>query len=197
MAEIFLRGINLLEKTLRAEIINDYLTSQRTRRCVCFSCGNSARLLRDTGLDVVYIGEKGILKPNKWFSKQEIQSTFNGLFDATSGNLNEHLMEKVAVELKRVLSDSSEIERFCYLFKENHFFDEDTIRRFNPQQGEYLIPTGSGETILCLKYAFPQLTFIPIRIRGNLNTEFHEGYSLNPRLLKHFGSYGKEISLDY
>jgi hypothetical protein len=193
MTEILLKGINLLEKKIRAELIRDHLVSKGLNRCVCFSCGHSAGLLEAEGLNVVYIGEKGILKPNKWFTPEEIQKVFNGLFDATSGNLNDSIMGQIAIRLREI----KKRQELYSLFEKNPYFDLNSIDRFDPDNNTYLIPTGSGETIICLTLAFPQTRFVPIRVQGVSSTEFQEGYPLNPRLLQNFGTYTDRILPTY
>jgi hypothetical protein len=198
MEGVFLKGINLVEKTIRARVIAEYLAVSGINRCVCFSCGNSARLLKGMGLDVIHIGEGGDLKPIRWFSLEDIQKTFNGLFDATSGNLPDNLMCRIADELRKTWEDTRTRQRLFSSLEGERFFDYSSMERFNPDsKGTYLIPTGSGETITCLQLAFPSLKLIPVRIRGNPNTELHEGYSLNSSLIEKFGSYGDCVEIPY
>lgn len=66
----------------------------------------------------------------------EIRKTFPDSFDATSGHLPTDLMNQLAEEYALIFSD--------------------TIK-----EGQtYTIPTGSGETVICLRMAFPKSRFI-------------------------------------
>ena len=147
--------INLHIKRVRAEVIRKHLHSIGTNKCVCFTCGNARKALEKAGLDVVGVGNNEKLKPNKWFSYSEIQNTFNR-FDATSGHLPLPIMNKIATELQQ------------YCFK-NGWIDN---------KEEYLIPTGSGESIVLMNMAFPEVTFYPIR-EGTPETEFSKQAPLN------------------
>ena len=128
--------VNLWQKRLRAIVIARYLRARGEARCVCFSCGNSAHALRVEGLQVVYVGNNALLKPGEWFTYTNVAEHFGALFDATSGHLPWPLMVEVA-ELMR--ADTPEYA------------------------GKTYIPTGSGETIVCLKLAYPNVHFTPVR----------------------------------
>lgn len=118
---------------------------------ICFSCGNAARSLEKEGLTVLHIGEQGVLNPNKWFTVQEIQHYFPEYFDATSGHLNMELMNLIAEEYKKELK---QLPNTIYL------------------------PTGSGETLVCLKLAFPETKIIAVYNLGK-ETEYNENAPLN------------------
>ena len=66
----------------------------------------------------------------------EIRNTFPDSFDATSGHLPMDMMNQLAAEYRATLSDTIK--------------DGQT----------YIIPTGSGETVICLRMAFPKSRFI-------------------------------------
>lgn len=106
------------------------------QRAVCFSCGNAARELETAGVEVLHIGEHGVLAPRKWFTQAEITRNFTGYFDATSGNLPIELMEDIAKRYRDFLKDT--LEDIVY------------------------VPTGSGETLVCLKMAYPGKRFIAV-----------------------------------
>jgi len=144
--------INLWQKKIRSTVIAEYLLSINTNKCVCFSCGNSALFLKEAGLNVVYVGEKASLIPSKWFTFNEISNYFNGLFDATSGHLPFPLMIRISELMKKEMP----------IYK-----------------GKTDILTGSGETIICLKLAYPNVNFKPIREENNPATEFNVNAPLN------------------
>lgn len=121
-------------KRIRAQVIKEYMRG-RYDRAVCFSCGNAARELEAAGVNVLHIGEKGDLVPTRWFTPREIAAAFDGYFDATSGHLPTDLMITLS-------------EAYKNYFKEL----PDTV----------YLPTGSGETLVCLKLAFPDTDFIAV-----------------------------------
>jgi len=145
---------NILEKRIRAKVIKEYLLKIGVNHCVCFTCGNGSKYLRAERLVVTSVGDNEELKPNHWFSFFEIAEKFK-MFDATSGHLPYPLMVEISKELK----------------KELHL-----------TQKTYIIPTGSGETIVCLKMAFPNITFIP-KYNTCDSTKFNPEAPLN-RLVK-------------
>ena len=83
----------------------------------------------------------------------EIRQLFPMAFDATSGHLPADLMREIAVRMRNELT-----------------FDTDT---------EYTIPTGSGETVVCLKMAFPNINFIPQYDNSDPSTEYNDEAPLN------------------
>lgn len=118
---------------------------------VCLTCGNSATNLEKQGLKVIHIGENGTLTPNKWFTQKEIKQYFPNHFDTTSGHLNMELMNKISTEYKKQLKT---LPNKIYL------------------------PTGSGETLICLKLAFPQTKIIAV-YNINKETQYHPEAPLN------------------
>ena len=138
-------------KYLRAQVIKSYIAPQT--KVVCFTCGTASKALRSVGLDVISVGNHESLIPNKWFTQKEIQDTFN-LFDATCGHLNMELMNALADEYKRALADYIESD------------------------AEYIVPTGSGETLVCLKLAFPEVNFHAVYNKDEY-TEYHKDATLN------------------
>jgi hypothetical protein len=142
--------INLWQKALRAQVIKEHLGALGTNKCVCFSCGNAARALVEVGLNVVYVGNNAPLAPNRWFTYTEIAKTF-GLFDATSGHLPMPLMMAIAAKM---------------------------VESMPAWEGTKQISTGSGETIVCLKLAYPNIRFVPKRY-ATAETAFNIGAPLN------------------
>jgi len=106
------------------------------RGCVCFSCGNASEALKKQGLYVFDVAPQGSLNANKWWTPEEIHKAWPDLFDATSGHLPIHLMNEIAAAFKTFLGNLPE---HCYS-----------------------VPTGSGETIICLKLVYPDIEFIPV-----------------------------------
>lgn len=129
-------NIAMQAKAIRAEVIKNHMHENGYKRCVCFSCGNATRMLKAAGVDCVAVAPNGDLNACRWWSMEEIKQVFNGCFDATSGHLSTEVMQKLAKAYKGA---------FAPCFKAG---------------ATYEIPTGSGETILCLKLAFPNTNFI-------------------------------------
>ena len=146
--------VNLLEKKIRAEVIKEYLNRIGTNECICFTCGNASKYLREAGLDVISIGEKEELKSNRWFEYEEIINIFK-VFNATSGYLNIVLLNRIALKMREMLGE---------LIDDNYF-----------------VPTGSGETILTLIIAYPEKRFYPLRL-GTPETKYDEENPLNKLL---------------
>src|SRR6185369_14842850 len=76
-------------------------------------------------------GPRGGLSASCWWTPEEIHRAWPNWFDATPGHLPMFLMVRIA----RLIGNS---------------VDELTRSR-----ATLLIPTGSGETITCLRWAFP------------------------------------------
>ena len=130
-------------KYLRSLAIAKYLRAAGYTGAVVFTCGNAADALRQRfvssdNFTIVEVGPRGTLKTDKWWTPAEIHSTWPALFDATSGHLTLPLMLQVAVEFKRFLLDKIEIGK------------------------QYYVPTGSGESIVCLHVAFPNTAFCAV-----------------------------------
>ena len=122
-------------KGIRATVIAQYLAdaAKAIDGVVCFSCGNSAKALRHAGLDVLEIGRNGPLQPSEWWTPAQIARFFPTRFDATSGHLPAHLMAAIGAAYWRELGDLPKTA--------------------------YAIPSGSGETIVCLGIAYPRHCF--------------------------------------
>ncbi len=140
---------NYFEKVIRADVIKTYLNAMELNECVCFSCGNSSRALKDAGLRVYEM-----IEPDGWWEFNEIAAEF-GLFDATSGHLPFPLYTEIAKKVR------------------NHFKSQ----TFDFTK-TYKIKTGSGETFLVMKLAYPELKLTPVR---NLNaaTKYHPNAPMN------------------
>lgn len=138
-------------KHIRALCIKKYMAAAGYTRAVCFSCGNAARELENVGVDVLHIGEHGDLMPRRWFTQADIEKAFTGYFDATSGHLPMQVMNGLARAYKSHLG---------------------------ALQGRVYVPCGSGETLVCLKMAYPETDFVAVY---NLDeaTRYETGCVLN------------------
>lgn len=145
--------VSLTEKRLRADVIKAYMADNDIARAVCFSCGNASAALKKAGVAVLDISPCGDMVSRRWFTQAEISRLFPLLFDATSGHLPVFLMQRIADRLRAELT-----------------FTPDT---------EYEIPSGSGETIVCLKMAFPQVDFTPVYDNNIPATEYSPNAPLN------------------
>lgn len=136
-------------KQLRSLLIRDHLRRTDQRRVVCFSCGNASRCLgellqpqsfwfdhQQTRYTVVAITPDGPLQTNKWWTPTEIAEVWPDFCDATPGHLSVPMMHKLATMYKAKLAS-----------------------KLNGAIG-YIVPTGSGETIIALGMAFPGVKFI-------------------------------------
>ena len=139
-------------KRIRAEVIRRYLSGRHNKKVVCFSCGNASRELTAAGLEVIDVSPSGVLTANRWLTQQEISEMFPQCFDATSGHLPFELMLKIAEAFKQTLG----------VLKGRR----------------YLVPTGSGETIVCLKLAYPDTEFVAVYNMGK-PTEYCKDAPLN------------------
>lgn len=137
-------------KQIRAQVIKRYMEGKYSK-AVCFSCGNAAQALDDAGVETLHIGAKGVLEPRKWFTQAEIHYIFPDYFDATSGHLPAEVMNLLAQAYKEYLG---ELPPLVY------------------------VPTGSGETLICLKTAFKAVDFVAVY---NIDpaTEYSESCPLN------------------
>lgn len=138
-------------KKIRAEVIKEYLKDKSYDGVVCYSCGNATRELKKTGLNVIDISPKGDFLSLRWFAPSEIKKIFPSYFDATSGHLSMEVMLMIAERFRTVLGEIPE---------------------------ENYIPTGSGETLVCLKLAYPQKKFIAV-YNIDKATEYSEYAVLN------------------
>lgn len=159
-----MKKINLLKfphKKIRAEVIKEFLADKDYKGVVCFSCGNASRELKKVGLNVIDISPTGDLVSIKWFQPSQVKKMFTDYFDGTSGHLSMELMLKVAEAYKKYLGE---------LPNTNY------------------VPTGSGETLVCLKLAYPEKDFIAVY---NINSA--TDYSSNAVLNKLVECLAKEI----
>lgn len=125
------------QKRIRAAVIAAYMQDAGYAAAVCFTCGNAATALRRAGVRLIEVGPAGVLQPGRWWTPAEIHATWPGHFDATPGHLPYLLMIEIAHEIR------------------------DGNPGGPPPRGSYRVPTGSGETITCLRIAWPHLDLQP------------------------------------
>lgn len=139
-------------KRLRSVAIKQYMEKAGYRKAVCFSCGNAAQELARAGVDVLHIGPNGVLEPRRWFTQAEIANCFREYFDATSGHLPAELLKVLAKIYRGYLGEIGD--------------------------GRIYVPTGSGETLVCLKLAYPDKKFVAV-YNLDASTEYNEAAPLN------------------
>ena len=127
--------LTIPHKRIRSLIIKEYLSKHSYKGCVCFSCGNASDALKKVGINTIAIADNGDFIANRWFTPGEVYEIFTNYFDATSGHLPIELMNQIALYYREHLKDLPEIN---------------------------YIPSGSGETLVCLKIAFPNKKFIAV-----------------------------------
>jgi len=145
-----------VEKAVRAKAIREYMARAGYARAVCFSCGNAYTALLAEGVDVLGIAPNGDFQPCHWFKPSEIRRIFPDYFDATSGHLPMELIYSIASALQAEISLHS--------------------------GQRYEVLSGSGETALCLKLAFPAAQIVPVFDNSNPATEWNAENLLNPLL---------------
>lgn len=122
-------------KEIRARLIDRYVKAAGLRGVVCFSCGNASQALQARpDLYVVEVAPGGQLRPETWWGTAAIRRSWPDLLDGTSGHLPADLMVLLGAEL-----------RF----------------RIGPlKAGQlYRVPTGSGEALVALALAYPDVRF--------------------------------------
>ena len=142
-------------KRLRSIAIAYYMRDNGYDKAVCFSCGNASRELRKAGIDVLDVSPTGDLQALRWFTIGEVHRHFPTHFDATSGHLPMDCMKDVAWWYKSELGSIP-----------------DAIN----------LPTGSGETLVCLKMAFPESRITAVYDLDDA-TRYEKGAPLNPLVL--------------
>ena len=126
--------LNFPHKRIRAKVIRDYVGDKKV---VCFSCGNASAELLNVGVDTLCIGGwNGVFQPTMWFTQKNISDMFPDYYDATPGHLSMEVMLLLASAYKSY-------------FHNLHGLPDD----------EYNVMCGSGETLVCLKLAYPEKKF--------------------------------------
>lgn len=160
-------------KKIRSSIIKEYMAEAGYDKAVCFTCGNAGRELRQAGVDTVIIGGGGDMMPSRWLTTAEVHRIFPQHFDATSGHLNVDLMRRIGRAYRDYLGDLPPVVE---------------------------LPCGSGECLVCLKMAYPDVQFIAeydvVGLEGP--TEYNAQGPLNPlvALLANEISHGATLEGD-
>lgn len=141
-------------KQIRAEVIAEHVRNARIRGVVCFTCGNAADALTLTGIDVIEVGERGKITPRRWWPAAEIARCWPLHFDATSGHLPVSMMLEVG---KRLYSELGKLD----------------------MNAVYKVPSGSGETLVCLKLAYPEIKFAAVYDNKHPHTAYNSNAPLN------------------
>lgn len=116
------------EKQLRAQVIHRYMRDADIAKAVCFTCGNAGRALLDARVDVLNVGPRQDIEARRWFTPDEIRAVWPDRFDATPGHLPLHLLTRIAGRMRTTWPTPT---------------------------GTTTVPTGSGETIVCTRLAWP------------------------------------------
>ncbi len=149
-------------------MIKAYCRKAGYNSVICFSSGPAALALRSVGLDVLWpLGAwqdlgyvrnrprpKAADRRGCWRSPAWIRATYPGRFDATPGHLPLHLMVQIAAAYRRHLG---RLPDACYY-----------------------VPTGSGETVICLQIAYPERVFVPVYRNRSPHTRYDPRAPLNP-----------------
>lgn len=153
------------QKDIRSKVIVDYYG--RDVKYICFSSGNAVAELKKLGVAVFGCGdyEGADYKPDRWFTQKEIAETFPSMVDVTCGHLPIELMSRLASAYKERLGE----------------LDTDE---------PYTVMTGSGETIVCFKMAYPNVEFI-----AQYNMDSHTKYNKEAPLNKLVELVAKTIIL--
>lgn len=138
-------------KKIRAEYIAEYIKAAGYEGAVVFGCGNGAQALRDCGVTVLDISPRGELVPTRWWQPAEIAKTWPKYFDATSGHLPAWMMIEIGRRFKDYLGNDLQ---------------------------ECFVPSGSGETIVCLRWVYPGIKLSPIYDIDDA-TQYNENSPLN------------------
>lgn len=152
--------LRFLNKKIRAKVIKEYVEKAQYDGVVCFSCGNASSALRLAALDCIDVSPRaGDLVANRWWSPAEIRKVWPNRLDATSGHLPMPLMIEIANAYAWHLGDLD--------------FEECAV------------PTGSGETIICLNIAYPEIKWVAAYNVGP-GTEYYSKSPLNPAVAANF-----------
>jgi hypothetical protein len=139
-------------KQIRAAVIAQYIERAGYRGAVCFSCGHASAALQRAGVYVVDISETGDLIARSWWHAADIRRAWPDLLDATCGHLPAPLMGELATAYRVSIGALGE--------------------------ASYDVPTGSGETMICLSMAYPGVRFVP-KYDLDAATAYHDRAPLN------------------
>ena len=124
---------------VRAGVIRDYMVQSGYKRAVCIGSHLAAYALRDAGVSVLEIGPLGVLQTNKYWTPEEIHVQWPDLFDATPGHLPAFILSRIAIAYRGWMAVDVQADMRAV--------------------GHVNVPTASGETIVCLRWAFPDAVF--------------------------------------
>lgn len=133
---------------MRALVIKEHLLGTKYKGVVLFTSGEAGRALSDVLKGTKY--KVIIPRTKKWHTPKDIALKWPNYFDATSGHLPLWLMVKIA----------------------------NVFRQMHLSKPCYVVPTGSGECIICLKLAYPQKEFVAVYNLGK-PTKFEPNAPLN------------------
>lgn len=123
-------------KRIRAEYVAAWCRAALVHGVVCCSSGRAAAELevacRRTGLRVV-----ALVQPRRWYQAHELALEFPGLLDATPGHLPMHMLPMLG-EAYRAHLEGNGIE-------------------LHRARSPVVVPTGSGETLVALATAYPEV----------------------------------------
>lgn len=154
-------------KTIRSQVVLDYAINAGYQGIVIYSCGNASNELIKLAQ-----GQIEIIAPQSdtWLSQEEIAKKYRGYFDATSGHLPLFLMQRISNEYRA-------------------WFDD----RGGLPSGNLVVPTGSGETIVCLQIAYPDRSFVA-QYNVDRGSQYNDEAPLNDFVFQNFEVRG--VSLD-
>ena len=129
------RKINHVQKRLRAVVVKAYMEEAEIEECVCYTCGNASKYLEAEGLEVTEV-----IDPPEWHNEVDMYSNWGriGIFNATSGMLPVELMVNISK-----------------LLKEHFKTDMQDVQAME-------IACGSGETLVTMQMAFPNVRFTAV-----------------------------------
>ena len=161
-------------KNLRTRLIRQYLcpgSNPELQNVVCFTSGNAGKALIDHGFKPALIGPNEDLTTDRWWTPSEIKRLWPEHFDASPGLLPMHLMAEMADHIRKSVEGCFE--------PDNGRFSLNTLPSIAA------IPTGSGESILTLSMAFPEVRFIAV-VNADCHTQFCLQGSLSGLVLRRF-----------
>lgn len=145
-------------KGIRARVIEEHMTRSDYMSAVCFSCGNAARALAKY-INVLEIGPRGDFQTKRWWTPEQIHELWPLKFDATPGHLPLFLMLRIAMRIRDIVGWIQDTEEY-------------------PGLG-LAVPTGSGESIMCMHLAYPTFRFIAVYDDNSPSTSYFCGAPLS------------------
>ncbi len=134
----------------RATLIAEHL--EQGQPLVCFTSGDAGKELQRVGVRPLCVGPNEALMPGRWWSPAEIRRQWPEHFDAPPGHLPICMVVELGHRLARVLGDLPK---------------------------RVAIPAGSGETLLAMAWAYPEIELYGV-INLDPNSEHHDKSPLAP-----------------